>query len=609
MHVSRSICRQGALAALGLLASAGHAAPATTAPPYTQITPTMADRTVTLTGHDLTIEQIVAVARYGAKVQLSPEARQREQDNYGLLLEAAAEGVSVYWFNRGVGDQREVVMFEGDATSAVNKPKLERAQLENFRRGALWGYGPEVSAEEIVRAMMVVRANAMTFNAPSPALAQMLLDLLNQRITPVVQSRGTLGEGDLAQLANVAAAMVGAGEVYFRGVRMPAAKALTTAGLKPIQPFGADDNALTSSDAYATGQAALVVNDARRALEWADLIYAMDLDGMNSSITPLSLVVQRDRPGAWLNWDAARVLDMLKGSYLFEEDRTRIIQDPESLRASSIRQASAWEEWSELNDAVLFQANSSDHNPAVRVGAAPSDSWELATPQMMRFYVKGGPLSHGQHGYIVSNANWDPYPMANKLEGFVIALANMDVAVMLRIDRFSNPFFTVAKLSDLLPDGPQWTGGYYPVALQQEIQSLTNPVAPFGAAIVSTVEDLQAQTLIKVEHARRTVDTTLDLLAQDLLNASVWMDARRAQNPQRSFGPAPTLLWSTFRKAVPLASAATIPAESDDARAAIFLRTTEPDAFYSGAPLPHSATQGSVAAAERDGSNACTASR
>jgi histidine ammonia-lyase len=491
----------------------------------------------------------------------------------------------------------------------VNKPKLERAQLENFRRGALWGYGPEVSAEEIVRAMMVVRANAMTFNAPSPALAQMLLDLLNQRITPVVQSRGTLGEGDLAQLANVAAAMVGAGEVYFRGVRMPAAKALTTAGLNPIQPFGADDNALTSSDAYATGQAALVVNDARRALEWADLIYAMDLDGMNSSITPLSLVVQRDRPGAWLNWDAARVLDMLKGSYLFEEDRTRIIQDPESLRASSIRQASAWEEWSELNDAVLFQANSSDHNPAVRVGAAPSDSWELATPQMMRFYVKGGPLSHGQHGYIVSNANWDPYPMANKLEGFVIALANMDVAVMLRIDRFSNPFFTVAKLSDLLPDGPQWTGGYYPVALQQEIQSLTNPVAPFGAAIVSTVEDLQAQTLIKVEHARRTVDTTLDLLAQDLLNASVWMDARRAQNPQRSFGPAPTLLWSTFRKAVPLASAATIPAESDDARAAIFLRTTEPDAFYSGAPLPHSATQGSVAAAERDGSNACTASR
>jgi len=606
MDVFRCTFRRATLGALTLIATAGYGANANAPSAYTPITPSMADRTVTLTGHDLTIEQIVAVARYGAKVALSPGARQRESDNYGLLLEAAAEGVPVYWFNRGAGDQREVVMFEGDATSAANKPKLEHVQLESFRRGALWGYGPEVAAEEIVRAMMVVRANAMTFNAPSPQLAQMLLDLLNQRITPVVQSRGTLGEGDLAQLSNIAAAMVGAGEVYYRGVRLPAAKALAQAGLKPIQPFAADDNALTSSDAYATGQAALVVNDARRALEWADLVYAMDLDGMNSSITPLSLVVQNDRPGPWLNWDAARVLDMLKGSYLFDADSTRIIQDPESLRASSIRQASAWEEWSALNDAVLFQANSSDHNPAVHVGTSPGDSWELATAQLMRFYVKGGPLSHGQHGYILSNANWDPYPMANKLEGFVIALANMDVAVMLRIDRFSNPFFTVVKLSEALPNGPQWTGGYYPVALQQEIQSLTNPVAPFGAAIVSTVEDLQAQTLIKVQHARRAVDTTFDLLAQDLLTASVWMDARRAQKPQRNFGPAPTALWVSFRKVVPLpdATATAIPAESDDARAVAFLRTTDPAAFYSGAPPPRTAPERTAASKAKEAGDA-----
>ena len=84
------------------------------------------------------------------------------------------------------------------------------------------------------------------------------------------------------------------------------------------------------------------MHDAKEALEWADLIYAIDLNGMNSSITPLSLVVQRDRPEKWLNWHAARVLDMIKGSYVFEKDVKRIIQDPESLRASSIRQASTW---------------------------------------------------------------------------------------------------------------------------------------------------------------------------------------------------------------------------------------------------------------------------
>src|ERR1700737_1316101 len=171
---------------------------------------------------------------------------------------------------------------------------------------------------------------------------------------------------------------------------------------------------------------------------------------------------------------------------------------------------------------------------------------------MLKFYVKGGALSHGQHGYIVSDATGGPYARANKLENFVIALANMDVAVMLRIDRFTSPFFTVVKSSEVLPDIRHWGGGYAPVALQQEIQSLTNPVPPFGAAIVGTVEDLQAQTLIKVQHARQAVATTMDLLGHDLLEASFWMDVRKAQNPKREFGQAPTAVWSALRKEIPL---------------------------------------------------------
>jgi len=565
---------------------------------YHSITPTMLDKTITLTGHDLTIEQVVDVARYGAKVQISPEAKQRQADNYGLLLEAAAEGIAVYWFNRGAGDQRETIMFSGDPMSPKNKAYLEKSQLEQFRMGAIGGYGPEVTEEEIVRAMMVIRANAMTFNAPSPQLSQMLVDLLNQRITPMVQSRGTLGEGDLAQLGNVGATMVGAGEAYYQGARMSASAALAKAGLKPIQPFAADVNALTSSDAYATGIAALAVNDAARALEWSDLIYAMDLNGMNSSITPLSAVVQRDRPFKWLNWDAARVLDMIKGSYLFSDDPHRIIQDPESLRASSIRQASAWEDWGALRDTVVLQMNSSDHNPAVRAGLSPQDSWELATPQLLKYYVKGGKNSNGKHGYIVSNANWDPYPMANKLEDFVIALANLDIAVSLRIDRFFNPFFTLADPAQALhiPPGNGFAvymaggGGFTPVDLEQEIQSLTNPIAPSGQAIVATVEDLQAQTRIKAYRARQAVGTTFDLLAHDLLTATLWLDVRKAQDPSRSFGEAPTAAWTAFRKFVPtLPREDEVPSQSRPTTAAAFLRATPAANFYAGGePMPRS---------------------
>jgi histidine ammonia-lyase len=572
------------LAALGVGCSASAARAGQT---YTPCDTTMGGQTITLNGHDLTIRQIISVARHGAQVQLSADARQRQADSYGLLLEATAEGVPIYWFNRGTADNRETVLFSGDAMSGENKPRIRQWQADRFRRGAHAGFGPEVMDEEIVRAMMVVRANAMTYNAPSPQVSQMLLDLLNNRVTPVVQSRGTVGEGDLAQLANVAGTMVGAGEAYYQGVRMPARRALAQAGLKPIEPFAADDNALISGNAYATAQAALAVHDARDALEWADLIYAMDLNGMNSSITPLSAVVQLDRPGRWLNWNAARVLDMIRGSYLFDADPKRIIQDPESLRASSIRQAAAWEEWAALREAVLFQANTSDHNPAVRVGLGPQDSWELATPQMMKYFVKGGPYSHGQHGYIVSNANWDPYPMANKLENFVIALANMDVAIMLRIERFRSPFFTVVAPSDVLPHWVRHDSGYMPADLQQEIQGLSNPVAPSGSALETNVEDLQSQTRLKVQRARQAVSVTTDLLALDLLEASLWLDVRNKQDPSRSFGSAATAAWLALRKRVPLEEELANPlTESRQMIAAAFVKATPAATFYRGTSPP-----------------------
>jgi histidine ammonia-lyase len=562
------------LLCVGAVAAHGRA----DAAPYSPIVPVMSDRTISLTGHDLSIEQIVMVARFGAKVEISAEARQREADNYGLLLEAAAEGVPVYWFNRGSGDQRETTLFEGDPLAPANKSLIEATQLARFRDGATWGTGPEIDAEEEVRAMMVVRANAMTFNAPSPGLAQLLVDLLNRRVTPVVLARGTLGEGDLAQLGNVGATMVGAGDAYLNGVRMPADQALKKAGLAPLQPFAADDNALTSSNAYATAQAALLVYDARAVLEWADLAYAIDLNGMNSSVTPLSLVVQHDRPEPWLNWHAARILDMIKGSYLFDADPARIIQDPESLRASSIRQGSAWEEWFALKEAVALQANSSDHNPAVNVGLQPSDSWELATPQLRRFFVKGGPLSHGQHGYIVSNANWDPYPMATRIESFAIALANMDIAVMLRIERFRSPFFTTVAADAVLPKRRREFDEYAPVDLQQEIAALIDPVTPFGSAIVGTVEDLQAQTRIKVQRARRMVDVTIDLLGLDLAQGCLWLDVRRTQDAGRQFGTAPTAVWQAFRRVAPLEPA--VVGRSMAAAAAAFLRDTPASTFY-----------------------------
>ena len=128
---------------------------------------------------------------------------------------------------------------------------------------------------------------------------------------------------------------------------------------------------------------------------------------------------------------------------------------------------------------------------------------------------------------------------------------------------------------------------YAPVDLQQEIQSLMNPVAPFGSAIVGTVEDLQAQTRIKVQRARQAVETTFDLLGFDLLEGSLWMDVRKTQDPKRSFGAAPTAVWSAFRQRVPLRpSSAPQGFASISLTASQFLKTTAASTFYRGAAPP-----------------------
>jgi histidine ammonia-lyase len=570
--------------ALGFCAMAGAAE-------YHPIDLTQAGETIMLNGKDLTVDQVIQVARHGAKVQLTSEARQHSADLYGLLLEGAAEGISIYRFNRGAGAQREVVTFSGDPMSPENKPKLAERALRTFENGPNNGFGPEVADEDVVRAAMVVRANAITYASVSPPVTQMLIDMLNDDITPVVQSRGSVSEGDLQQMHNIAGAMVGKGEVYFHGTRMPAAEALAKAGLKPVEPFGADDDAIDATNAYSTGIAALLVADGRRALDWADLIYAMDLDGMNSSITPLGKPVQDARPFRWLNWDAARVLDMIKGSYLFEADPARIIQDPESLRASSIRQGSAWKAWDALRETVTIQMNSSDNNPAVR-NLSPTDSWELSTPQFMKYYVKGGPASHGQHGYIVSNANWDPYPLANDIEGFTNALANVDVAVALRIQRFESTFFTVISPKDVATPEMLAQGGFQgaawllPASLWLEIQELARPFPAEGfSSDAEAVGDLESEAAMKAMRGRELADDTLKLLGQDLLTAANWMDIRKLQDPKRQFGASPTAAWTEFRKAVPFQlPAGTIADRPVGDTAYKFLKDTPAENFYSAGP-------------------------
>jgi histidine ammonia-lyase len=540
----------------------------------------MSGQTVVLTGHDLTLEQLVAVARYGAHVKYSDDALKRAQDMRDLRAEAGAENIPVYGLNRGAGALREVKKAPEQSDTPV-LPML----------GA--GGQPEIPDEDLVRAVMLIGANTAPLGASDPQVMQLIIDLLNNRITPVAFTRGTLGQADFPAVSNnIHAAMTGHGEVYYKGVRMKAAQALAEAKLKALT---GDVFFVGAENAYGDARAALLAVDGRLVLEWADLIYALDKLGMDSSITPMVSAVQAARPFKWVNWDAARIMDILQGSYLFEREDTRILQDPQSMRASYIRDGSAWQAWAALRDSVLMQINSADLNPLVIVGASPSDSKDLATPQMMRFYVKGGPLSHGLHGYVFSTANWDPYPMANDMEAFTNALANMDAAVAQRIERFTDrgptAFFTGIYPKDVLTpeqikNSPVLSEPFWVfMDFWQEIQSLSTSLVPEGNANDLGVADIEGQTRLKGMRGQQVVDLTYQLLGYDLWNATYWLDVRKAQNSSRGFGPVPTAVWTAFRKQLPWQQE---PEKRPEVPYGIvaysFLKSTPASTFYPGGP-------------------------
>ena len=534
---------------------------------YNPITPTQSDRTVTLTGRGLTIEEVVAVARHGAKVRLSNAAKQRSRDAYDLLLDGAAQGLAIYWFNRAPGSGRENVIFRGDPLSPENRELLLDRQLSRFRAFPRSGVGPEVMDEEIVRAMMVVRANTMVYEAASPGLTEMLPAMLNARIAPVVQSRGSPGEGDLPQMGNVGGAMVGAGQAYLAGEKMSAREALARAGIQPLQP--AVYSPLVSTNAYTTGQTALLAHEAREMMNWSDLAFAMSMLGLNSSVTPLAEPPQRLRPFPFHNWLSRRLLNLVRDSYLFDyetprsdagedapEERGlgRIIQDPLSYRDYNHRNGSLWQAYTQLKRDVLIQINSSDHNPAVAPGTRPSDSWELRTPWLMRYYVQPSDRSRG--GFILSNSNFVHLPLNNDIQSLTIALAEAMAGTAQRPLRLTDTFFTVVAAGDVVsPDvlsaAPPQGSSYSISDLFAEIQQLANPVPAQGNALVRQVEDVEGFGRQKVARARLAVDNGLRLVAEELLSASYWMEVRRIHKPSRSFGVAPTAALNALRTVIP----------------------------------------------------------
>jgi histidine ammonia-lyase len=282
--------------------------------------------TVVLTGRNLTLEQVVEVARGRARVELAPEAVERMRAARALVERALERGDEVYGLTTGVGARKEA------RVAAAQAGPWNRLMLLDHRIGQ----GPPL-AEEVVRAATLRLANGFAAGTAGvrPELAERLVVALNDGARPRVRSLGSVGEADLAQGADLAH------ELGF--------EAAAKEGL-----------ALVSHNAFSTGAAALAVHDLERLLGALDLAAALDFEAFAANVSVLHPAVGEARPGV-----AAAVVSLraaLEGSYLWDAP-PRSLQDPLSFRTTPQVHGAARDALGYGAGVLAIELNASQENP------------------------------------------------------------------------------------------------------------------------------------------------------------------------------------------------------------------------------------------------------
>jgi histidine ammonia-lyase len=308
----------------------------------------------------LAAEDVIAVARHRAPVRLDPGAIERLERSRALVEEHLGAGHPVYGLTTGFGALADV---------RIPGEDLDRLQ-GNLIRSHAAGAGEPLDAE-VVRAMMLLRARTLAagFSGVRPVVVERLLDLLNHGVVPAVPSRGSVGaSGDLAQLAHVALALMGEGQVLSAdGATTEAAPALRQSGLEPLQLRAKEGLAMVNGTEGMLALGLLAHHDAEVLLRTADVAAAMTIEAALGTDRPFAedLMALRPHPGQLAS--AANLRRLLRGSSIIESHRksAHAVQDPYSMRCAPQVHGAARDVHTFAGEILRREAGSVVDNPVV----------------------------------------------------------------------------------------------------------------------------------------------------------------------------------------------------------------------------------------------------
>jgi len=455
-----------------------------------------------LTGNELTVEATVQVARRGRPVRLAPGTRDRMLQGRRVVEAHLAAGKPVYGLTTGLG--------------ARVTHRLSEADLADFSVLTLRGRSHAVGAPlppDAVRAVMLLRLNGLLQGAAgaAPAVAEAMEAALNADLLPVIPSIGSIGAGDLCVLAHLGLALIGEGEMTYRGERMPAAAALAKAGQAPLTLGPKDGLAICNASTYSAGLAALVLSDAGDLLEIANVAAALTMEGFRANLSPLDPRAAAARPAPGQIEVAARMRDLLVGSALFEPGVARRLQDPISLRCVAQIHGCLAAAIDFTAPALMAEINGACDNPLVLI----------------------------EDEEIISTGNFHTAGLTLGLEALGQALSHVAGAAMSRAARLLLP-----RLSDLPANLTRYDStrsGFTPLmkigeSLMQEIRHAALPAPRELRWASDWVEDDHANTPLAARKAGRIVTDMRLLLALELLVGAQAVEL--AEVAQMGAGPA-----------------------------------------------------------------------
>jgi histidine ammonia-lyase len=468
------------------------------------------DRPVILTGADLTIADIEAVARGRVPVALDVHARERMQEARDVIESLVDEGAVVYGVTTGFGD----------LASTSIPPERARELQENLLVSHAVGVGPSFP-REVVRAMLLLRANtlALGHSGCRPLLVDRLLAFLAAGLHPVVPEQGSVGaSGDLAPLAHLALPLIGRGQAELDGEVVPGAEALARAGLEPLTLEAKEGLALLNGTQMMTALGALVLADADRLMRTASVAAAMSVEALLGTDVAFSAAYQLARPHPGQIAVAAELRHLLRDSGLQQHHHASAhkVQDPYSLRCVPQVHGAVRDALDHLRRVLDIECNAATDNPLVFPGGGVADDEALAT---------GG-------GRVISGGNFHGEPIALALDFATLALAELgsisERRTALLVDGRLN-----GGLPAFLSHGSGLESGmmlyqYTAAALVSEHKVLAHPASVDSIPTSANQEDHVSMGSIGARHARRVLHGVEQVIGIELVVAAQALDLRLA---------------------------------------------------------------------------------